>query len=155
MELAHSVHFHNDPKAGGDRPPYTLNPPNAISLHPVPLATRETDDGDEGKGGRPRPRPRRQRSSPPGVVGCFHSSSARSLIEGTSSLYAMILNCVYLAFVFTELVTFPRYQYFLELNGFFTYLFAASDVFLVYVILVVIRGVGVGENKKVREEIQK
>lgn len=40
-----------------------------------------------------------------------------------SSLYAMVLVSVYVAFVFTELVTFPVYESYLEKTGFFIYLY--------------------------------
>ena len=59
--------------------------------------------------------------------------SGANVMSGLSGLYAMILVIVYVAFSFTELVTFPENQKILEKNGFFLFLYLGADVFLVYI----------------------
>jgi hypothetical protein len=86
------------------------------------------------------------------------STESRAILgSGFTSLYAMILVAVYLAFSFTDLVTFPRFHNYLETHGFFLYLYVVADIFLIYVLVFVILGkYGVGpasrrmvENHKV------
>ena len=52
----------------------------------------------------------------------------------TATLYATILVCLYIAFSFTELVTFPKLQEYLENKGFFIYLYFVCDVYLIYLV---------------------
>jgi hypothetical protein len=61
------------------------------------------------------------------------------LSAGLSSLYAMLLVAVYIAFAFTEQVIFPKHQDFLERTGFFVFLYAGSDLFLAYVLFFAFR----------------
>ena len=44
-----------------------------------------------------------------------------------------------------------RYQLFLEVNGFFIYLYVLADLFLIYVLVFALRGKGVVENHKVQK----
>jgi len=87
------------------------------------------------------------RDSPPA---CLPSEAAANLSSAFTSLYGMLLVCVYVAFVFTELVTFPKYQLFLEVHGFFVFLYATAAIYLALILAATATGKGVVENHKVR-----
>eukprot|EP00095_Tigriopus_kingsejongensis_P008824 maker-scaffold280_size224562-snap-gene-0.12 protein:Tk08824 transcript:maker-scaffold280_size224562-snap-gene-0.12-mRNA-1 annotation:"conserved hypothetical protein" len=70
----------------------------------------------------------------------FSDNSLANIWSGFSSLYATLLVALYLAFSFTELVTFPHLTDYLEINGFFVFLFFVSDLFLIYVLVVTLSG---------------
>ncbi len=72
----------------------------------------------------------------------WHYEAIDNVASGFSGLYAMVLVCVYMAVLFTELVTFPDNQLFLEINGFFLYLYLLGVAFYAYVLIFVVRDGG-------------
>ena len=48
------------------------------------------------------------------------------------SMYATILVCIYIAFSYTEVVRFPVDYQWLDVHGFFIYLFFLGDIYLLY-----------------------
>lgn len=72
-----------------------------------------------------------------------------------ASLYATLLVCVYIAFSFTELVTYPKYKEYLEINGFFIYLFLMSDIYFMFVIYQVLVANHVSNDKTIVVENEK
>lgn len=84
----------------------------------------------------------------------MRESSLANVWSGLSGLYAMFLVTLYLAFSFTELVTFPHLNDYLEINGFFIFLYVISDLFLIYVLLMTLKGkskIGNSDGPKVAE----
>ena len=68
-----------------------------------------------------------------------------------ANMYATIIICIYMAFKFTELVTFPTIYQWLEIHGFFIYLLLVSDIYLVYLLWYVLRGSHpTNESKKIK-----
>eukprot|EP00095_Tigriopus_kingsejongensis_P008828 maker-scaffold280_size224562-snap-gene-0.11 protein:Tk08828 transcript:maker-scaffold280_size224562-snap-gene-0.11-mRNA-1 annotation:"protein otpl-8" len=61
-------------------------------------------------------------------------SSLSSISAAFSSLYAVILVTFYLAFTFTEVVTFPRFHHYLESYGFYIYVYGVSNLFFIYIL---------------------
>lgn len=60
-----------------------------------------------------------------------------NIFTAFSSLYAVIVITVFLAFSFTEIVTFPHLHNHLEKSGFFVYLYTISIIFYGYLFFVV------------------
>ena len=57
-----------------------------------------------------------------------------------STLYGILIISIYAAFSYTELVKFPEFNHWLETNGFFIYLYLASIIYLIYMLVVVLKG---------------
>ncbi|CAM6055213.1 unnamed protein product [Sphagnum tenellum] len=72
------------------------------------------------------------------------------ILGSLSGLYALVMVSFYVAFTYTELVTFPKYYHYLEKTGFFVYLYFTSDLFLFYVIWFTIRRGGISREGDVR-----
>ena len=65
--------------------------------------------------------------------------SLSNIVSALSSAYATILICTYIAFSFTELVTFPAMYRWLDIHGFFVYLYLCSNIYLLYLLSYVIQ----------------
>ena len=57
----------------------------------------------------------------------------------TASLYATLLVVIYVAFSFTELVRFPHNKDYLEIYGFFTFLYFTATLYLIYILTYVVK----------------
>ena len=57
-----------------------------------------------------------------------------------STMYGILLVCVYTAFSYTELVKFPTMNNWLEINGFFIFLYLFSSMYLIYMLIFVLKG---------------
>ncbi|TRY78409.1 hypothetical protein TCAL_07847 [Tigriopus californicus] len=68
----------------------------------------------------------------------FTHKSLSSIHSAFSSLYAMVLVTLFLAFSYTEVVTFPRFHHYLENYGFYIYLYGVADLFFIYVLSIAI-----------------
>ena len=69
------------------------------------------------------------------------------VIETTlSTMYGILLVCIYAAFQYTELVKFPSFNHWLEINGFFIYLYVISIIYFLYLLAFVLRGTN--KNRK-------
>jgi len=68
-------------------------------------------------------------------------SEAKGVLGSTmASVYATLLICLYVAFSFTELVRFPHNKDYLEIYGFFTYLYMVATSYLFYIVCYVVKG---------------
>jgi len=68
-------------------------------------------------------------------------SEAKGVLGSTmASVYATLLICLYVAFSFTELVRFPNNKDYLEIYGFFTYLYLVATSYLLYIVCYVVKG---------------
>ena len=74
------------------------------------------------------------------------------LLTNISTSYAILLFCIYSAFSYTELVKFPYLNHWLEINGFFIYLYLISIFYFIYLLLFVLRGTNQtnNENQKIK-----
>ena len=70
-----------------------------------------------------------------------------SLVTNISTSYAILLFCIYAAFSYTELVKFPYLNHWLEINGFFIFLYFISILYLIYLLLFVLRGTSTTNNE--------
>ena len=71
------------------------------------------------------------------------------VIETTlSSMYGILLVCIYAAFQYTELVKFPSFNHWLEINGFFIYLYVISIIYFLYLLIFVLRGTNKNGNSE-------
>ena len=81
-----------------------------------------------------------------------------------STMYGILLVCLYVAFSYTQLVKFPVLNNWLEINGFFIYLYLLGIFYLIYMLIFVLRGtnkpaettdarIKVVENEEVKVEI--
>ena len=69
------------------------------------------------------------------------------VIETTlSTMYGILLVSIYAAFQYTELVKFPSFNHWLEINGFFIYLYVISIVYFLYLLIFVLRGTNKNGN---------
>ena len=69
------------------------------------------------------------------------------VVETTlSSMYGILLVCIYAAFQYTELVKFPSFNHWLEINGFFIYLYVISIIYFLYLLIFVLRGTNKNGN---------
>lgn len=66
----------------------------------------------------------------------FTHKSLSSIYSAFSSLYAMVLVTLFLAFSYTEVVTFPRFHHYLENYGFYIYLYGVADLFFIYILAI-------------------
>ena len=67
---------------------------------------------------------------------------AREVMGATmASIYATLLVCVYIAFSFTELTKFPENKDFLEIYGFFTYLYLVATSYMLYILCYIVKDV--------------
>ena len=65
--------------------------------------------------------------------------SLKNIITALASVYASVLVSVYIAFSFTELVTFPLMYRWLDIHGFFIYLYIPSIIYFCYLVLYVLK----------------
>ena len=65
--------------------------------------------------------------------------SLKNIITALASVYASVLVSVYIAFSFTELVTFPLMYRWLDIHGFFIYLYLPSIIYFCYLVLYVLK----------------
>ena len=63
-----------------------------------------------------------------------------------STMYGILLVCIYAAFQYTELVKFPSFNHWLEINGFFIYLYVISIIYFLYLLIFVLRGTNKNGN---------
>ena len=63
-----------------------------------------------------------------------------------STMYGILLVCIYAAFQYTEIVKFPSFNHWLEINGFFIYLYVISIIYFLYLLIFVLRGTN--KNRK-------
>ena len=69
------------------------------------------------------------------------------VVETTlSTMYGILLVCIYAAFQYTELVKFPSFNHWLEINGFFIYLYVISIIYFLYLLIFVLRGTNKNGN---------
>ena len=69
------------------------------------------------------------------------------VIETTlSTMYGILLVSIYAAFQYTELVKFPSFNHWLEINGFFIYLYVISIIYCLYLLIFVLRGTNKNGN---------
>ena len=69
------------------------------------------------------------------------------VIETTlSTMYGILLVSIYAAFQYTELVKFPSFYHWLEINGFFIYLYVISIIYFLYLLIFVLTGTN--KNRK-------
>ena len=69
------------------------------------------------------------------------------VIETTlSTMYGILLVSIYAAFQYTELVKFPSFYHWLEINGFFIYLYVISIIYFLYLLIFVLRGTNKNRN---------
>ena len=71
---------------------------------------------------------------------CVESLKLNTISTTLSTLYAILLFCIFTAFSYTELVKFPALNHWLEINGFFIYLYVLSIIYLIYILVVVLKG---------------
>lgn len=57
----------------------------------------------------------------------------------TASMYATLLVVIYIAFSFTELVRFPANKDYLEIYGFFTFLYFVGTLYVTYILTYVVK----------------
>ena len=67
------------------------------------------------------------------------TESLTNIISSLSSAYATTLICIFVAFSFTELVTFPSMYRWLDIHGFFVYLYVLGNIYLLYLIFYVLK----------------
>ena len=70
------------------------------------------------------------------------------LFTNISTSYAVLLFCVYAAFAYSELVKFPALNHWLEINGFFIYLYLISILYLMYMLIFVLKDTNKGNNSR-------
>ena len=80
--------------------------------------------------------------------------SLQNIASALSTTYAAVLISIYIAFSFTELVTFPLMYRWLEIHGFFIYMYLMSIAYLLYLILYVLNGRGIHPCPKVVENCE-
>ena len=80
--------------------------------------------------------------------------SLQNIASAISTTYAAVLISIYIAFSFTELVTFPFMYRWLEIHGFFIYMYLISIAYLLYLILYVLNGRVIHSNPKVVENCE-
>ena len=80
--------------------------------------------------------------------------SLQNIASAISTTYAAVLISIYIAFSFTELVTFPFMYRWLEIHGFFIYMYLISIAYLLYLILYVLNGRDIHPNPKVVENCE-
>ena len=80
--------------------------------------------------------------------------SLQNIASALSTTYAAVLISIYVAFSFTELVTFPLMYRWLEIHGFFIYMYLMSIAYLLYLILYVLKGNDTHPNPKVVENCE-
>ena len=80
--------------------------------------------------------------------------SLQNIASALSTTYAAVLISIYIAFSFTELVTFPLMYRWLEIHGFFIYMYLISIAYLLYLILYVLKGRDTHPNPKVVENCE-
>ena len=69
-----------------------------------------------------------------------NTNMSDSVVSTCCSMYGMLLVCIYASFVYTELVKFPTLNYWLEIHGFFIYMYLLSIAYLIYLLLFVLSG---------------
>jgi hypothetical protein len=67
------------------------------------------------------------------------TESLTNIISALSSVYATTLICIFVAVSFTELVTFPLMYRWLDIHGFFVYLYVLGNIYLLYLIFYVLK----------------
>lgn len=70
-----------------------------------------------------------------------------------STMYGILLVCLYAAFSYTELVKFPALFHWLEINGFFIYLYLLGICYLIYMLIFVLRGTNKPANTDARLKV--
>ena len=65
--------------------------------------------------------------------------SLENMVCTLINIYATLLVCIYIAFSFTELVTFPSMYRWLDIHGFFIYLYTFSNTYLIYLLCYVMK----------------
>ena len=80
--------------------------------------------------------------------------SLQNIASAISTTYAAVVISIYIAFSFTELVTFPLMYRWLEIHGFFIYMYLISITYLLYLILYVLKGRDNHPNPKVVENCE-
>ena len=67
------------------------------------------------------------------------AESLSNIAATISSSYAILLICIFIAFSFSGLVTFPLMYRWLDIHGFFVYLYFISCIYLLYLIIHVMK----------------
>ena len=80
--------------------------------------------------------------------------SLENIASAISTTYAAVLISIYIAFSFTELVTFPLMYRWLEIHGFFIYMYLMSIAYLLYLLLYVLKGRNIQPKLKVMENCE-
>ena len=76
------------------------------------------------------------------------TESLSNIGSSASSLYATLLVCIFIAFSFSGLVTFPLMYQWLDTHGFFVYLYIVSIIYLLYLIFHVVNKGNESEDGK-------
>ena len=69
----------------------------------------------------------------------YANESIINMVSVITSVYATVLICIYIAFSFTELVTFPVMYQWIVRHGFFIYLYVISNLYLMYLLCYVLK----------------
>ena len=73
------------------------------------------------------------------VTDQMKAESLSNIAATISSSYAILLICIFIAFSFSGLVTFPLMYRWLDIHGFFVYLYFISCIYLLYLIIHVMK----------------
>ena len=78
----------------------------------------------------------------------INTESLLNIVATISSSYAILLICIFIAFSFSGLVTFPLMYRWLDIHGFFVYLYLISNIYLLYLIFHVVKKTNRYEERK-------
>ena len=82
------------------------------------------------------------------------TESLTNIVATISSSYAILLICIFIAFSFSGLVTFPLMYRWLDIHGFFVYLYLISNIYLLYLIFHVVKKTNISEERKAPKVIE-
>ena len=82
------------------------------------------------------------------------AESLSNIAATISSSYAILLICIFVAFSFSGLVTFPLMYRWLDIHGFFVYLYFISCIYLLYLIIHVMKMEKRSEEEKLPKVVE-
>ena len=88
------------------------------------------------------------------VTDQMKAESLSNIAATISSSYAILLICIFIAFSFSGLVTFPLMYRWLDIHGFFVYLYFISCIYLLYLIIHVMKVEKRSEEEKLPKVVE-
>ena len=82
------------------------------------------------------------------------TESLSNIVISASSSYAILLICIFTAFSFSGLVTFPLMYRWLDTHGFFVYLYLISIIYLLYLTFHVVRKENESADRKALKVVE-